>query len=352
MKMKYQVTLAIIGAWALAIAWAATRAPATGAAGLSVYSYLNPAFLGPVLEAFEAETGIEVSAEYMTANDLLERLTSEGANPGADVVFTMEAKRLAALVEADVLIPVRSQVLSRAVPEQHRHPDGLWFGMSKWTRSIYYAKDRVDPASIKTYGDLADPRWNGRICARTSNKIYVQSLIASIIANEGEQAAQAFANGLVANFARTPIDLDIEQIKGVADGTCDLAIANSYYFARVMRNPGDLVTQPSDIKKQILEQVAIHYPDRTHVNISGFGLTRAKRNRKAAQQLMEFVVQPAAQRLYADTEGDYPIAQGLPPHALLQQLGTYNEDELPLHKLAEHYAAAERVTRESGWLWK
>lgn len=152
---------------AMSVASAEEEAP------LQVYYYLTPTFLDPVLESFTAATGIGVSAEYMTAGQLLDRLVEERDDPQADVIFTMEAKRLAKLVDADVLEPVTTRRLSEAIPSHFRPPDGLWFGFSKWTRTVFYSKERVDLFPVKTLHDLGKPEWKGRVCVRPSNKIYV-----------------------------------------------------------------------------------------------------------------------------------------------------------------------------------
>lgn len=333
-------------------------APGRGFGGeLTVYAYLNPGSLGPVLDAFEAETGIAVDVTYMTAAELLDRLRAERAGASADVVFTMEAKRLSALAGADVLAPVRSDVLETVVPRQFRHPDGLWFGLSKWSRSIFYAKDRVEPSTITGYASLAEPRWRGRVCMRTANKVYVQSLVASMLAHEGTAATRAYVRGLVANFARDPVDLDIEQLRAVADGVCDVTVANSYYYQRLSAmqyNPiapdaGASVRNLLDaVKPLAVEQTARG----THMNISGFARTRAAANPEAAIALMEYVVRPLAQRLYADTSHDFPIIDGLRSQLSVDLFGKFREDELPLAALSEHYDTAEKLTRGAGWRWK
>lgn len=315
-----------------------------------VYSYLTPTFLDPVLQAFEAETGTSVSVEYMTAGQLLDRLVAERDDPQVDMIFTMEAKRLAKLVDADVLAPVTSQTLSDAIPAHFRHPDGLWFGLSKWTRTVFYSKERVNPADIRTYEDLTNPQWKGKICVRPSNKIYVQTMLAAMIAHDGEAATRRFVKGLVANFARTPIDLDNMQIQGVVDGVCDVAIANSYYFGRMMS------PMVSRANQATLDAVGIHYLDQggrgAHMNASGFAMVKGARNIEATLRLMDYMVRPAVQRLYADASVDHPIRPDLRPHTALQTLGAFQEDTLPLHTLGEHYDLAEQISREEGWLWK
>ncbi len=317
---------------------------------LRVYSYLTATFLDPVLEAFEAETGVRVSAEYMTANQLLDRLVAEKENPQADIVFTMEAMRLAKLVDADVLAPVVVDDLKAAIPEQYRHPAGLWFGLSKWTRTVFFAKDRVDVATLSSIKDLANPVWKGRICVRPSNKIYVQTMLAALIARSGEEATRSFVRGLVANLARDPVDLDLVQIDGIVDGVCDVAIANSYYYGRLIpqsRNP--------DVKR-ILDAVGIHYVDQdaqgAHMNVSGYAMVKGANNPNDARKLMSYMIRPAVQRLYADASMDHPIVSGLKPHRGLQSLGIFIEDDQPLHELGKHYELVEQISREEGWLWK
>ena len=324
---------------------------------LSVYAYLSPGYLGPVLAAFEYETGIQVDVEYMTAADLLNRLQTESNQASADVIFTMEAKRLAAAAAADVLTPVRSDVLEAAIPAHFRHPDGLWFGLSKWSRSVYYAKARVDPSQLRGYASLAEPRWKGRICVRTGNKVYVQSLLASIIAHEGEQNTTRLVTGLVENFARTPVDLDVEQIRAVGAGLCDLAIANSYYYARLATlqyNPLSVAAgaQAKEVLTNVLPLALEQSGRGTHMNISGFALTKATRERVAAIRLMEYMVQPLAQRLYADTSKDFPIVDALRSDEARKMFGEFREDTLPVADWAEHYPLAEQITRQAGWLWK
>jgi iron(III) transport system substrate-binding protein len=325
---------------------------------LSVYASLNPPHLEPVIAAFEADTGIKVNVEHMTANELLERLIKEQNGPSADVVFTMDAMRLAKLTAADVLTPVASERLTTAIPSHFRHPEGLWFGLSKWSRSVYYAKDRVNPAHLPaSYAALAEDRWKGRICVRPANKIYVQTLLASLIANDGEQAARRFVRGIVKNLARTPVDLDIEQIRAVGAGKCDLAIANSYYYGRLLGfryNPLS-ATAGAEVGR-ILDNVvplAVEQKGRgVHMNISAFALTRMSQQPQRAIQLMEYLVQPLAQRLYADAAKDFPIIAGLRSNEADLVFGEFHEDASPIADLARHYQQAEKLSREEGWLWK
>ncbi len=324
---------------------------------LSVYSYLSPQFLAPVLEAFQYETGITVNSEYMTADRLLARLVAERDGPSADVVFTMEAMRLAKLVAADVLAPLRSERLEAVIPARFRHPDSLWFGLSKWSRTLYYSTERVDPAELSTYADLTDPRWKGRICTRPANKVYVQSLLASVIAHAGEQAARRLVRGIVANLARQPVDLDTVQLEGIAANVCDLAVVNSYYYARIVplqASPlqGNLGAKPKQIVAAVAP-LALEQDGRgVHMNISAFALTRASAQPALARRLMEYVLQPLAQRLYADASKDFPMIDDLRSSSARQIFGDFTEDVVPIASLAPHYGLAEEISREEGWLWK
>ena len=318
--------------------------------GLTVYSYLTPGFIQPVFDAFQADTGIAIDVEYMTAGQLLDRLVAETDDPKADVIFTMEAKRLAKLVDADVLAPVSSNILESALAAKFRHPEGLWFGMTRWARTAFYSKYRTDPEDLKTYADLTDRQWRGKVCVRTSNKIYVQSLLASMIAHDGERATRRFVSGLVENFAREPIDLDIAQLRGVADGICDVAIANSYYYGRLLRQARDPEV------KRMLDAVGMVFLEQetrgVHVNISGFAQVKGTDQPAEGLRLMEYMMQPLAQRLYADGSMDYPILSTVKPHDGLATFGHFAEDDLSIAELGEHYDLAEQISREEGWLWK
>lgn len=349
MKNTLFVVMVSLG---LAVSSASTRADGhtENHDGLTVYSYLTPTFIQPVLDAFAFESGLPVHVEYMTAGQLLDRLVDENDAPKADVIFTMEALRLAKLVNAGVLQPVVSPALEAAIPAKYRHPDGLWFGLSKWARTAFYSKYRVDPADLQTYSDLAGDAFEGKVCVRTSNKIYVQSMLASMIANDGEAATRRFVDGLVSNFAREPIDLDLVQIQGIADGICDVAIANSYYYGRLVPQMRDPET------KRILDAVGIVFLEQegrgVHMNVSGFAMTRKTDKQDAALQLMEYMIRPTVQRLYADGSMDHPIVPGLKPHDGLVGLGDFTEDDLAIHELGAHYDLAEQISRDGNWLWK
>ncbi len=322
---------------------------------LHVLAYQNPGTLNPLLEVFEVETGIDVHVQYLSASGLQQALT-EGSAP-ADVVFTLEARRLANLVSANLLAPVASKRLRQAVPDHFRHPDNLWFAIAKWSRSVFYAESRVDPSQITNYQSLADRRWRGRICVRTANKIYVQSLLASIIAAEGEASARRFVEGLVANLARPPTDLDIAQLQGVFQGACDITLANSYYYERLLAQRYDpLMPEAGKAAAAMLAEVkplAVEQDGRgVHMNVSAVALARNAANRKAAVKLMEYAVTPLAQRLLTQPGRELPVVDSVRSRSSTALFGEFREDDQPLAGLAAHYAAAERIAKESGWIWE
>lgn len=205
-----------------------------GSGEVNIYSYRQEVLIRPLLDAFTAETGIRVNLVSGKADALLERLKSEGANSPADLLLTVDAGRLIRAKEAGVFQAISSDVLESAIPARYRDPSGHWFGLSVRSRVIFYARDRVTPDELSSYEALTDPKWRDRICVRSSSNVYNQSLLASMIAHTDVDTAEQWARQVVANMARKPQGGDRDQIKAVAAGQCDLAIANTYYYARML----------------------------------------------------------------------------------------------------------------------
>ncbi|MCH9021015.1 MAG: extracellular solute-binding protein [Proteobacteria bacterium] len=223
----------VSGAVALGLVAALTSTPAPGAE-VNIYSARQEVLIKPLLDAFEAETGIEVNIVSGKADALLQRLEREGINSPADVLLTVDAGRLVRAKDKGLLQPVRSAALEAAIPSRYRDADGAWYGLSLRARPIIYATDRVAPGELSTYAALAGPAWRGRVCVRSSNNIYNQSMLAAFVDHIGEAETEAWAKGLVANFARKPQGGDRDQIRAVAAGECDVALANTYYLARLV----------------------------------------------------------------------------------------------------------------------
>ncbi len=333
------VLLAAVAGGALAVA------PAR-AAEVNVYSARKEVLIRPLFDAFEAETGITVNLVSGKADALLERLRREGRNTPADVLLTTDAGRLARAKDAGLLQPIASPVLAANIPTQYIDRDRTWFGLSLRARPIMYARDRVDPATLSTYEALAEPEWRGRVCIRSSNNIYNQSLLAALIHHLGPEKAEAWARGMVANFARRPQGGDRDQLRAVAAGECDVAVANTYYLAK-------LATSPRESDREAAAKIAIFWPDQAsfgvHVNVSGAGVTRYARNRDAAIRLLEYLAGDEAQRLYAETVYEYPVKPGVPVADLVAAWGRFKADDINLSILGENNAEAVRIFDRAGW---
>ena len=313
---------------------------------VNVYSAREEQLIKPLLDAFTQDTGIKVNLVTGDDDPLLERLKREGANSPADLLIMADAGRLYRAVENGNLQPVQSATLNQSIPANLRDPGNRWFGLTSRARVIFYNKATVNPAALSTYEDLADPKWQGRICVRSSNSIYNQSLLASMIATKGAAQAETWAKGLVANLARPPSGGDRDQIKAVASGQCDIAIANTYYYAQMLYG-GDAA------QKAAANKVSLFWPNQrdrgTHINISGAGVTASAKNKANAVKLLEYMVLDDAQRWYATTNGEYPVKPGIEPSAELQSWGKFKSDALQLTVLCKNNAQAVMIMDKAGW---
>jgi len=335
--------------WAVGVAALAcllAAAPTVRAAEVNVYSARQEVLIRPLLEAFTEHTGITVNVVSGKADALLVRLEREGANSPADVLLTTDAGRLVRARQAGLLQPVSSALLEANIPAQYREDEGHWFGLSVRARTIVYARDRVTAEELSTYEALAGPEWRGRICVRSSNSVYNQSMLAAMIANRGIAATEAWAAGLVANFARKPQGGDRDQIRAVAAGACDVAIVNTYYLA-------GLAKSDDEADRMVAAKVAVFWPNQggrgVHVNISGAGVTRHAANVAEAVALIEFLSGDAAQRLYAEVVNERPVKPGVPVAAAVAAWGAFEADSLNLTLLGEFNAEAVRLADRVGW---
>ncbi len=302
--------------------------PASADEAVNIYSYREPGLIEPLLTAFTAKTGIKTNVVF-AKNGLVERLAAEGRNSPADLLLTNEFGLLTRAVEAGTTQPVHSNVIDEAIPASLRDPDGHWFGLTRRARVVYASKDRVDLDSI-TYEELADPKWRNKICMRSGQHTYNVALVASMIAHHGKDEAEKWLEGLRNNLARKPAGGDRDSVRDVKAGLCDLAIGNTYYMAAMLKNPD---------QKEWADAVRIIFPNAngrgTHVNISGMSLTANAPNKNNALKLMEFLVSPQAQEIYAQANGEYPVVPGVPLSELVESWGTLKADALPLDKIAE-----------------
>lgn len=296
--------------------------------------------------AFTKETGVKVNMIQGKAEELMERVKLEGTSSPCDVFITVDAGNLWRAQEAGVFQPVQSAFLTEKVPAQYHEPAGNWFGFSTRARVIIYDKNKVKPEDLSTYEDLVDPKWKGRILIRSSNNIYNQSLMASMVEHHGEAKAEEWAAGLVANFARKPEGGDTDQIKALIAGQGDIAISNTYYFARVLG--GD----DAELKKQA-ENLAVFFPNQsdrgTHVNVSGAGVAAHAPNKDNAVKFIEFMAKPEAQEIFSGANYEYPVVAGSKVSDVVAGLGSFKGDELNVGALGRNNPIAVQIMDRVGW---
>ena len=295
---------------------------------------------------FTKKTGIKINRIEANEDALLERLKNEGARSPADVLVTVDAGRLWRAEQMGLFQPVKSALLVERIPAELRQPDGLWFGFSVRARPIFYAKSAVKPGEIRTYEDLADPRWKGRLCVRSSSNMYNLSLMSSMIAGVGPEKAEAWARGVVANFARSPKGGDTDQLKAVAAGECQVAIANTYYYVRLAKS-----AKPDE--REVAEKVGVVFPNQgdrgTHVNISGAGVLKYAPHREAAVRFLEYLASDEAQAYFANGNNEYPATGAVKGNPELAALGSFRKDSLNVSLLGRNQAAAQQAYDRAGW---
>ncbi|MCB1368380.1 MAG: Fe(3+) ABC transporter substrate-binding protein [Rhodobacteraceae bacterium] len=307
---------------------------------VNVYSYRQPELVQPLFDAFTAKTGIDVNVAFLNKG-LVEKLVAEGKRSPADLVLTVDIARLSSVVEAGVTQPVDSAVLAANIPAEFRDPGNQWFGLTSRARVVFASKDRVADGEVTTYEDLADPKWQGRICIRSGLHAYNLALFASVIAHHGEDGAKAWLEGLKANLARKPQGNDRGQIKAVWAGECDIAIVNTYYFGEMMQDAEQTVWADS-----VRPVFAAFEGAGTHVNLSGMAMTAAAPNRDNALKLMEFLSSPEAQEIYAEVNFEYPVLPGTKISDTVAAWGSFTPDSVNLMELAGLRAAALRLVEE------
>ena len=312
----------------LACAATLTAAPVL-ANEVNLYSYRQPELIQPLADAFTEKTGITVNIAFLDQG-MVERLKAEGARSPADLVLTVDIARLSAVVEAGVTEAVTDDFLTEHVPAEFHDPDGQWWGLTTRARIVYASKDRVDPSEVTSYEDLADPKWEGRICTRSGMHPYNVALTAAYLHHHGEEATLEWLKGLKANLARKPQGNDRAQVKAIWAGECDISLGNTYYMGEMLEDPEQVEWANSvNIVFPVFEGAG------THVNISGIAMTKAAPNKENALKLMEFLVSPEAQEIYAEANHEYPIAPGSEPSDLVKGWGSFDADEVNLMELAK-----------------
>ena len=330
----------------LALALALGTSAAAEAAELNLYSSRHYQTDEALYDDFTKKTGIKINRIEGKGDALISRIAVEGANSPADILITVDVARLWRADQEGLFQAVTSDILEESVPANLRHPQGHWFGFSTRGRLIYYSKESMDGTEISSYENLASPDLKGRLCIRSSSNVYNQSLLSAMIAEKGEAEAEAWAQGLVNNFARDPVGGDTDQIRAVAAGVCDVAVANSYYFVRLM-------TSDKEDDRAVAKKVGWIFPNQndrgTHVNISGAGVLKHAPNREEAIAFLEYLVSPEAQRYFADGNNEYPVVNGVPANSGLAKLGEFKADTQAIAEIGENQPTAQKIADRVGW---
>ena len=294
---------------------------------------------------FTQQTGIKINRIEGKEDELLERIKNEGNNSPADIFLTVDAARLAKAHELGIFAPVSSKILESRIPAHLRSDD--WFSFSTRARVIIYNKVSINAADVQNYDDLANPKLKGKLCSRSGAHPYNLSLMASVIANQGEAKAEEWAKGMVANFARAPKGGDTDQIKAVAAGECGVAVSNTYYIARLLRS-----TKPEELK--MMEKVGIVWPNQagtgTHINVSGGGVLKTAPHKENAVKFLEYLASDEAQRYFADGNNEWPAVSGVKvSNPALEALGKFKADKMPVKNLAMYQTKAQMIFDRAGY---
>ncbi|MFC0309083.1 Fe(3+) ABC transporter substrate-binding protein [Gallibacterium trehalosifermentans] len=315
--------------------------PAFAANEVNVYSYRQPYLIEPLLKEFETQSGVKVNLIYADKG-LVERVKREKELTPADVLLTVDISRVMELVNAGLAEHVHSTVLEKNIPAQYRDQNDEWFALTTRARAIYTSKDRVGklPENF-TYYDLAKPELKGKVCVRSGKHAYNVSLVASMIAHDGEEKAKAFLVGLKNNLAQKPQGGDRDQVKAIKEGICDYSLGNSYYFGKMLED---------EKQRAWAESVYINFPNQTttgtHVNISGVAVAKYSKNKENALKLVEFLSSDKAQHLYAELNHEYPVKSGVAVSKLVESWGSFKADTLPLNDIAKNYDKALKLIDE------
>lgn len=314
---------------------------------VNLYSHRHYDVDKKLYELFEKQTGIKVNVIKDKASLLIKKIKEESKNTPADLLMTADVARLHAAKKEGILQPMNSDLVDKVVPKHLIDIDKQWVAVTKRARIIVYATDRVKESDLSTYEDLANPKWKNKIVTRTSSHPYNQSLIASIIANDGKNEAITWAKGVVDNFARTPKGNDRAQVVAIANGIGDLAIVNTYYVGKMITN------KKAPDQQEAAKKVKVFFPNQdgrgAHINISGLGITKYSKNKENATKFIEFLLSKEAQELFAAENFEYPVVEGVKLSPIVESFGSFKADKLPLYKLGENNAEAVKIADKVGW---
>lgn len=307
---------------------------------LTVYTSRQPQLIEPIVEQFTNETGIKVNLLSGNAQELMERIDIEGEDSPADIFMTVDAGVLWQAAERDILAKIDSEILKENIPAHLRDSKNEWFGLSKRARTIVFSSDQFKDNDFSTYEDLAHPKWKGKLCLRTSKKVYNRSLIASMIDAYGFDKSKEVVSGWVSNLATEVFSNDTNALKAVSSGQCGVTIVNTYYLARLLDDP----------EYNNLSLFWANQSDRgVHVNISGAGVVKTSKNKKNAVLFLEYLSSNRAQDFYASANKEYPVLIGAKIDESIENWGSFSEHTINVSKLGSLQKEAVFLAQEVGY---
>ena len=334
--------LVLIGSQSFAFSWFGKKDKDV----INVYTHRHYDTDQELFEQFTQETGIKVNVVKAKADELIKKLEMEGKDTPADVLISVDVARLHRAKDKGLLQSIKSKTLEKSIPENLRDTDMQWFSLTKRGRVIVYSLDRVNPEELSTYEDLANPKWKGKILVRSSSNSYNQSLIASMIAANGEEATKEWIKGIVGNFAREPKGNDRAQATAVVAGEGDIAIMNTYYIGKMLNS-----SNPEEVK--VAKNVGVFFPNQdrrgTHINVSGIGVTKHAKNKANAVKFIEFLASKKAQNKFASANYEYPVNPEVKASPLVQSWGEFKADDVQLELLGKYNSKAVKIADEAGW---
>lgn len=312
------------------------------ASELVVYSARADELLKPIAQAYQNKTGVKVTVVSDKAGPLMEKIKAEGKNTPADILITVDGGNLWQAAQAGLFRPINSSVLKNNIPSHLRDPKNQWFGLSVRARTIFYNAKTVNPSQLSTYADLANAKWKGKLCLRTSNNVYNQSLVATMIANSGQAATEKVVKGWVDNLAAAPFTNDTAMLEAINAGRCDVGIANTYYYGRLV-----------DKTPSVANNVKVFFADQagkgTHVNVSGAGVLKHSKNPAEAQKFIEWLSSAEAQKLYADRNFEYPASVRVAPANLVARWGTFKQDFINVSVAGQNQQKAIMLMKKANY---
>jgi iron(III) transport system substrate-binding protein len=307
---------------------------------LTIYAYATEDLIRPIFEQYTQQTGVKINYVIDKGPVLIERLKAEGENSPADILMVVDAGNLWLATQSDLLAPLKSKVIEKNIPAYLRDSQNRWIGISQRARTIFYNPEKVNAEELQSYEDLADSKWKKRVCLRTSNNVYNQSLVASFIESKGSKKTESILKGWITNLAAPVFSSDTLLLQAIDAGQCDIGIANTYYYGRLLANNPNF-------------KAKIFWPDQkkqgVHINVRGAGVTTHSKNKELAQKFLEWSTEPLAQKLLAEMNFEFPIHKDAELHPIVSGFGKFKSDSMPLYKTGENQRAAVQLMDRVGY---